>query len=87
MVRFDRDKNKAAEIHNVELFRQVVDLFMGHRRKMMRACVKYAEGRLVQVHKWEDIFARSFVEPHHRPEELSAANYISIANLCNEMFG
>ena len=87
IVRFDRDKNKAAEIHNVELFRRVVDLFMGHRRKMMRACVKYAEGRLAEVHGWEDIFARSFVEPHHRPEELSATNYISIANLCNEMLG
>ena len=87
MVRFDRDQKKADEIHNVQLFKQVVDLFMGHRRKMMRACVKYAEGKLANVHNWEDIFRRAFVEPHHRPEELRAVDYIAIANLCNEIVG
>jgi len=87
MVRFDRDQKKADEIRNVQLFKQVVDLFMGHRRKMMRACVKYADGKLANVHNWEDIFTRAFVEPHHRPEELSAVDYIAIANLCNEAIG
>jgi 16S rRNA (adenine1518-N6/adenine1519-N6)-dimethyltransferase len=87
MVRFDRDQKKADEIHDVKLFKQVVDLFMGHRRKMMRACVKYAEGKLANIHNWEDIFTRAFVEPHHRPEELSAVDYIAIANLCNEAIG
>ena len=87
MVRFDRDPKKAAEIHNIELFHQVVNLFMGHRRKMMKACVKYAEGRLANIHNWNDIFTRAFVESHHRPEELSAADYVSIANLCNETIG
>jgi 16S rRNA (adenine1518-N6/adenine1519-N6)-dimethyltransferase len=85
IVRFERDKEKIALIHNVELFKQIVNLFMGHRRKMLRACVKYAEGKLAQIHHWDDIFARSFVEPHHRPEELSAIDYVAIANLCNEM--
>jgi len=85
IVRFDRDPAKAALIHNVPLFKETVNLFMGHRRKMLRACVKHAEGQLAKVHHWEDIFQRSFVEPHHRPEELSAENYISIANLCNEI--
>ena len=87
MVRFDRDAKKVAEIHNIELFKQVVNLFMGHRRKMMKACVKYAQGKLASVHNWQDIFTRAFVEPHHRPEELSAVDYVSIANLCNEMLG
>ena len=87
MVRFDRDPKKAAEIHNIELFHQVVNLFMGHRRKMMKACVKYAEGRLANIHNWHDIFTRAFVESHHRPEELSATDYVSIANLCNETLG
>jgi 16S rRNA (adenine1518-N6/adenine1519-N6)-dimethyltransferase len=85
IVRFDRDPAKVALIHNVPLFKEVVNLFMGHRRKMLRACVKHSDGRLANVHHWEDIFQRSFVEPHHRPEELTAENYISIANLCNEI--
>jgi len=87
MVRFDRDQKKIDEIHNIELFKQTVNLFMGHRRKMMRACVKYAEEKLAGIHNWEDIFARAFVEPHHRPEELSAIDYVAIANLCNETLG
>jgi 16S rRNA (adenine1518-N6/adenine1519-N6)-dimethyltransferase len=87
MVRFDRDAAKVAEIHNIELFHRVVDLFMGHRRKMMKACVKFAEGRLANVHNWQDIFTRAFIEPHQRPEELSAADYVAMANLCNETLG
>lgn len=87
MVRFDRDAAKAAEIHNIELFHRVVDLFMGHRRKMMKACVKFAEGRLANVHNWQDIFTRAFIEPHQRPEELSAVDYVAMSNLCNETLG
>ncbi|MBN1788008.1 MAG: ribosomal RNA small subunit methyltransferase A [Sedimentisphaerales bacterium] len=87
MVRFDRDSKKISQIHNINLFREVVHLFMGHRRKMMKACVKYTEDSLANVHNWEDIFSRAFVEPHHRPEELSSADYVSIANLCNEVLG
>src|SRR4030042_593683 len=87
MVRFDRDAKKAAEIHNIELFHQEIILFLGHRRKMMKACVKYAEDKLANVRNWNDIFTRAFVESHHRPEELSAADYVAIANLCNETIG
>jgi 16S rRNA A1518/A1519 N6-dimethyltransferase RsmA/KsgA/DIM1 with predicted DNA glycosylase/AP lyase activity len=71
----------------MDFFREVVALFMGHRRKMLKACVKLAEGRLARVRDWGDIFARAFAEPHHRPEELSAESYISIANLCYEQMG
>jgi len=85
IVRFDRDNEKVAMIHNVEIFKQVVNLFMGHRRKMLRACVKFAEDKLANVHHWDDVFKRAFVEPHHRPEELSAVDYVAMANLCNEM--
>ena len=84
MMSFVRNKQKGQQIHNIDFFREVVSLFMGHRRKMLKACVKLAEGRLEKVRDWGDIFARAFVEAHHRPEELSAENYISIANLCYE---
>jgi 16S rRNA (adenine1518-N6/adenine1519-N6)-dimethyltransferase len=84
MVEYVRDKNKVSQILDMGLFKEVVMLFLGHRRKMLKACVKFADGRLAEVHHWDDIFARSVVEPHHRPEELSAKNYVSIANLCHE---
>ena len=84
MVSYYRQTEKVAQIKDMELLRGVVSLFMGHRRKMLKACVKFAEGRLAGVHHWGDVFERAFVEAHHRPEELSAENYISIANLCCE---
>ena len=84
MVRFRRQKDKVERIHDAGLFKEVVNLFMGHRRKMLQACVKFAAGRLSDVQDWHDVFARAFVEPHHRGEELSADEFISIANICNE---
>lgn len=84
MVRFVRNSEKAAQIHQMDLFRQVVHLFMSHRRKMLKACVHFAEGDLAEVRHWTQVFAEAFVDSHRRPEELSAADYINIANLCFE---
>jgi 16S rRNA (adenine1518-N6/adenine1519-N6)-dimethyltransferase len=84
MVVYQRQKTKADQIKDIAMLKEIVSLFMGHRRKMLKACVKFAEGRLAEVHHWGDIFDRTFVDPHNRPEQLSAENYISIANLCHE---
>jgi len=85
MVAYQRHKTKAAEIKDIVMLKDVVGLFMGHRRKMLKACVKFADGRLADVHHWGDIFDRAFVDAHCRPDELTAENYISIANLCHEV--
>ena len=85
MISFVRQRKKIERIHNISLFREVVGLFMGHRRKMLKACVKFADTTgLEKIRNWGDIFARAFIEPHLRPEELTADDYISIANLCCE---
>jgi 16S rRNA (adenine1518-N6/adenine1519-N6)-dimethyltransferase len=84
MVRFVRNPQKAAQIHNMDIFRQVVHLFMSHRRKMLKACIHFAEGELAAVRHWAEVFAEAFVDGQRRPEELSAADYINIANLCFE---
>jgi len=84
MVRFRRQQDKAGRIHDVGLFKDVVNLFMGHRRKMLQSCVRFAAGRLAKIHDWHGVFARAFVEPHRRGEELTAEEFISIANICNE---
>ncbi|MGH2270907.1 16S rRNA (adenine(1518)-N(6)/adenine(1519)-N(6))-dimethyltransferase RsmA [Anaerohalosphaeraceae bacterium U12dextr] len=84
MVSFIRDPQKAAQIHDMDTFRDIITLFMGHRRKMLKACVKFAAGGLAKVHGWNELFAEAFVDPHHRPEQLSASDYINIANLCWE---
>jgi 16S rRNA A1518/A1519 N6-dimethyltransferase RsmA/KsgA/DIM1 with predicted DNA glycosylase/AP lyase activity len=84
MVAYQRQKKKVEQIKDIAILKEVAGLLMGHRRKMLKACVKFAEGRLAEVHHWGDIFERAFVDPHNRPEQLSAENYISIANLCHE---
>lgn len=84
MVTFTRNPEKAGQINDMKIFHQVIALFMNHRRKMLKACVKFADGDLVHVHGWTEIFTEAFVDPHHRPEELSAADYINIANLCRQ---
>ncbi|MHC5083066.1 MAG: 16S rRNA (adenine(1518)-N(6)/adenine(1519)-N(6))-dimethyltransferase RsmA [Planctomycetota bacterium] len=84
MVCFERDEKKAGQIHDMQTFRDVINLFMGHRRKMLKACVKFAHERLEKVRHWNEVFEEAFVDSHKRAEELSAEQYISIANLCYE---
>ena len=84
MVSYERNPVKIAEIHDMQTFREVIGLFMSHRRKMLRACVKFAENNLAGVRHWNDIFDEAFVDPHKRPEEITPIQYIAIANLCHE---
>ena len=84
MVSFERDQKKAEQIHDMQTFREVISLFMGHRRKMLKACVKFAEGNLEHVRHWPDVFEEAVVDSHCRPEELTPKQYINIANLCYE---
>lgn len=84
MVSYLNDKSKTAQIHDMHIFKEVINLFMGHRRKMLKACTKFTEGTLEKVHHWPAVFEEAFIDPHLRPEELTAEQYISIANLCYE---
>ncbi|MHC4237225.1 MAG: 16S rRNA (adenine(1518)-N(6)/adenine(1519)-N(6))-dimethyltransferase RsmA [Planctomycetota bacterium] len=84
MVSFERDHKKVEQIHDMQTFREIICLFMGHRRKMLKACTKFAEGCLGKVRHWSDIFEEAVVDPHMRPEEISPKQYVNIANLCYE---
>lgn len=84
MVSYERDHDRITEIHDMKTFREVIALFMGHRRKMLKACVKFAQGSLEGVRHWNDIFDEAFVDPHKRPEEITPKQYINLANLCFE---
>lgn len=84
MVSFKRDPQKAGQIHDMSTLREVIHLFMGHRRKMLKACVKFAAKDLANIRNWQDIFQEACVDSHKRPEEIPANLYINIANLCYE---
>lgn len=82
MVSFIRKRTKADRIKNMELFRDVINLSMQHRRKMLKSCVKFAEGKLAEIKNWPQIFESCLVNPRNRPEQLPPKDYIAIANLC-----
>lgn len=84
MVSFVRSNKKAGRIHSTEIFSQVVSLFMQHRRKMLTACAKFATGELAEIRNWHLIFEDCAIDPHKRPEVLSADEYLAIANICDE---
>jgi 16S rRNA (adenine1518-N6/adenine1519-N6)-dimethyltransferase len=82
VVRFVRDEAKCRRIDQITRFSAVVSLFMGHRRKMLRACVKHAPEVLGDRDRWMGRFERCGIDPCWRPEALSPAQYVALANLC-----
>ena len=79
MVSFVRDTEKAGRIVNMDLFCEIVSLFMGYRRKTMLTCSKLARGRLAQIHNWSEIFEKCSINPTHRPDQISPKAYIDLA--------
>jgi 16S rRNA (adenine1518-N6/adenine1519-N6)-dimethyltransferase len=81
MVSFVRKKEKVKKIKDMSLFNEIVKLFMNHRRKMLKACVKSAAGRLAEIN-WIEIFESCSIAPTQRPEQLSPQEYVAITNQC-----
>jgi 16S rRNA (adenine1518-N6/adenine1519-N6)-dimethyltransferase len=82
MVGFVRLKEKAGRIRNMKLFSETVGLFMGHRRKMVKSCTKFTQGRLAEITDWPQILEQCSIDPTQRPQQLSPEDYIAMANLC-----
>lgn len=82
IVRFVRNDDKRGAIDDIALFGDVVGLFMGHRRKMLRACAKHAPVHLGDHDLWMQLFEQCGIDPTARPEELSPGQYVELANRC-----
>jgi 16S rRNA (adenine1518-N6/adenine1519-N6)-dimethyltransferase len=80
MVSFVRNQVKYDRIANMELFSEIVRLFMGHRRKTLMSCSKLSSGMLNKNADWPEIFEQCSINPKQRPETLSPEDYIAIAN-------
>jgi len=83
MVSFERIENKAGRIHNMATFRELVNLLMSHRRKMLQSCIRFAREQLAKITDWQSIFEHALIEPRTRPEQLSPEQYVMLANLCD----
>ena len=92
MLSFVHKKEKSIRIQDMPLFSETVKLFMGHRRKMLKSCVKSARGKLArhtpgglaEIDGWPEVFEHCSIDPTQRPEQLAPQDYISIANRCYE---
>jgi 16S rRNA (adenine1518-N6/adenine1519-N6)-dimethyltransferase len=80
IVRFVRNDDQRAAIDDITLFGDVVGLFMGHRRKMLRGCAKHAPAHLGDQELWMQLFGQCGIDPTARPEELSPGQYVELAN-------
>ncbi len=85
MVRYARDNDRSRRILDIGLFGHVVSLFMGHRRKMLRACLKQAPPELGGRDLWPKIFELNAIDPTRRPEELAPEHYVDLANSCHQL--
>jgi len=84
IVRYVRDRDKSLQILDIGLFGEVVSLFIGHRRKMLRACAKAAPPELGGRDPWPGIFEQCSIDSTRRPEELSPDQYVALANSCHQ---
>lgn len=82
MVSFLRQEEKVSRIHNMSLFSETIKLFMGHRRKMLKACIKSAYGELATITDWAKIFEQCSIDSTRRPEQLSPWDYVALSNQC-----
>ncbi|MCX5647059.1 MAG: 16S rRNA (adenine(1518)-N(6)/adenine(1519)-N(6))-dimethyltransferase RsmA [Phycisphaerae bacterium] len=82
IVRSLRDPDKSRRILDMDVFGGVVGLFIGHRRKMLRACIKQAPPELGGRDLWPQILEQDSIDPTRRPEELSPEQYVAMANAC-----
>ena len=82
IVRFYRQQEKVRLISDMQVLHDVIALFMCHRRKTLRACVKFATGVLADV-DWPGVMESACVNPTDRPERLSADKYVAMSNLCS----
>jgi 16S rRNA (adenine1518-N6/adenine1519-N6)-dimethyltransferase len=81
MVGFVRQKEKVSRIKDMSLFSEIVKLFMGHRRKMLKSCIKSAPIRLAEIN-WPEIFEKCSIDSTRRPEQLLPQDYVTISNSC-----
>ncbi|MHC4096262.1 MAG: 16S rRNA (adenine(1518)-N(6)/adenine(1519)-N(6))-dimethyltransferase RsmA [Planctomycetota bacterium] len=70
MVSYVRNQEKVSHIKSMELFGEVINLFMGHRRKMLKGCTKFGGGELAKIDNWPEIFKQCSIDPTQRPEKL-----------------
>jgi len=80
MIRFVRDEHRSRRIEDMAALSDVVGLLMGHRRKMLRACLKAVPSHLGDWDLWMRILEQQAIDPTLRPGDLTPPQYVDLAN-------
>lgn len=81
VVKYTRDQEKTDRIASLPLLADTLALFLGQRRKQIKAAAKNAQGSLKQVQNWPDLFERCQMAPNLRPDQITPDQYVNLANL------
>ncbi len=81
VVKYTRDQEKTDRIHSLPLLAATLNLFLGQRRKMIKAAAKNAQGHLKAVNHWLDLFEQCHMDPNLRPDQITPDQYVNLANL------
>jgi 16S rRNA (adenine1518-N6/adenine1519-N6)-dimethyltransferase len=84
VVKYTRDQAKTDRIHSLPLLAATLALFLGQRRKQIKAAAKNAQGSLKSIHDWPALFAHCHMPPHLRPDQITPDQYVQLANLLTE---
>jgi len=87
IVEYVRDGARSGRIEDMDAFGRVVGLFIGHRRKMLRACIRTIPPELGGQDLWLGILQRLGIDPTRRPGDLSPDRYVDLANVWHHSHG
>jgi 16S rRNA (adenine1518-N6/adenine1519-N6)-dimethyltransferase len=85
MVEYVEMPEKIASIKDMSVFKAVVSLFLGHRRKTLRACTKLGDERLRNIKDWPAVFEAAGIDSQLRGEKLSPEMFVMLANKVADM--
>lgn len=81
IVKYTRDQAKTDRILNLPLLAATLALFLGQRRKMIKAAAKNAQSNLKHVKNWPELFEQCQMDPNLRPDQITPDQYVQLANL------
>ncbi len=84
IVKYTRDQAKTDKILNLPLLADTLNLFLGQRRKMIKASAKNAQGKLKSIKDWPGLFEKCHMDPNLRPDQITPEQYVQLANLLTE---
>ncbi|AQQ71269.1 Ribosomal RNA small subunit methyltransferase A [Limihaloglobus sulfuriphilus] len=84
MVSYVRDEGKCSLIENPDILKRLISVFMGHRRKMMKACVKFVPEEFSGINEWDSLFETARINPQDRPEKVRPEQYVELANAVSQ---